>query len=223
MSTMLETSRTTSYHNVVIHGDCVKVMAGMPGESIDMILTDPPYLARYRSRDGRTIAGDDRGNWIAPAFSQMFRVLKRGRFCVSFYGWHQADQFLRAWRAAGFRIVGHLVFPKPYASASRFLAYRHEQAYLLAKGEPMRPGAVIPDVLPWRYTGNRLHPTQKPLCSLLPLITAFSSKDECILDPFCGSGSTLAAARYLGRRFCGIELQEEYWRTAKDRLRATGT
>src|SRR3546814_4951144 len=49
--------------------------------------------------------------------------------------------------AAGFRIVGHLVFKKRYASSARFLRYQHEQAYLLAKGTPRLPQRPIPDVL----------------------------------------------------------------------------
>jgi hypothetical protein len=61
---------------------------------------------------------------------------------VSFYGWNKADLFISAWRATGFRIVGHIVFLighivflKRYTSSARFLRYQHEQAYLLAKGD----------------------------------------------------------------------------------------
>jgi hypothetical protein len=42
------------------------------------------------------------------AFAEIFRVLRRDSFCVSFYGWHQADKFIAAWREAGFRLAGHL-------------------------------------------------------------------------------------------------------------------
>jgi site-specific DNA-methyltransferase (adenine-specific) len=111
--------------------------------------------------------------------------------------------FLAAWRAAGFRPVGHLVFPKSYASTTRFLRYQHEQAYLLAKGTPRRPDQPIPDMLEMRYSGNRIHPTQKPVSALVPLIESFSAPGELVLDPFCGSGSTLVAARRLGRRLSG--------------------
>jgi len=56
--------------------------------------------------------------------------LKSAAFCVSFYGWNKADLFIDAWRSAGFRIGGHLVFRKRYPSSTRFLRYQHEQAYL---------------------------------------------------------------------------------------------
>ena len=125
--------------DTVIHGDCIDIMRGMETGSVDMVLTDPPYITRYRSRDGQTVKNDDNDAWLAPAFAEAYRVLKPGGFCVSFYGWNQADKFLTAWRAAGFRPVGHIVFRKRHASAGRFLRYHHEQAYLLAKGQVQLP------------------------------------------------------------------------------------
>ena len=205
--------------NTVLQGDCVNVMRQFRSGSVDFVLTDPPYLAHYRSRDGRTVANDDDAAWLKPAFAEIFRVLCRDSFCISFYGWHQADKFIAAWREAGFRLAGHLTFPKQYASTERFLQYRHENAYLLAKGNPQPPTQRIPDVLEWKYSGNKLHPTQKPLCVLTPLIQSFSRPGDIVLDPFCGSGSTLLAAKLQGRRFIGIELDSRYSEIARDRLR----
>ena len=205
--------------NAVLKGDCVEVMRQFRTSTVDFVLTDPPYLAHYCSRDGRTVANDGNGAWLKPAFVQTFRVLRSDSFCVSFYGWHQADKFITAWREAGFRLAGHLTFPKQYASTERFLQYRRENAYLLAKGNPPQPAQRIPDVLEWKYSGNTLHPTQKPLCVLTPLIQCFSRPSDLVLDPFCGSGSTLLAAKLAGRRFVGIELDATYCDAARDRLR----
>jgi DNA modification methylase len=205
----------------VFNGDCVELLRQMRGGSVDFVLTDPPYLAHYRSRDGRTIANDADGAWLRPAFREIFRVLRRYSFCVSFYGWHQADKFIAAWREASFRLAGHLTFTKQYASTERFLRYQHEIAYLLVKGSPSRPAQPIPNVLEWKYSGNKLHPTQKPLCALRPLIRTFSRPGDVVLDPFCGSGSTLLAAEIEGRGFVGIELDPRYFEIALDRLRCT--
>jgi site-specific DNA-methyltransferase (adenine-specific) len=212
-------TRTRSPIGTVLSGDCIEVMRGLDRESVDFILTDPPYLVDYRSRDGRTIRNDADDRWLKPAFSEAYRVLRRDRFCISFYGWPHADKFMAAWRAAGFRIVGHLVFRKAYASSVRLLRYQHELAYLLAKGSPKQPTCPIPDVIDFRYTGNRLHPTEKPVSALLPLIGAFSEEGSLVLDPFCGSGSTLIAARQLRRHFLGIELDSQYHAIASQRLR----
>jgi hypothetical protein len=64
------------------------------------------------------------------------------------------DEFFHTWRSAGFRIVGHLVFRKQYASKSRFFKYQHEQTYLLAKGNPALPEDPITNVLDMPYSGN---------------------------------------------------------------------
>jgi adenine-specific DNA-methyltransferase len=207
-----------NFINQVVNGDCLAILPKLVPRSVDFVLTDPPYLAHYRDRSDRTVLNDDRNGWLAPAFAEIYRVLKPDHFCVSFYGWSQVDRFFAAWRAAGFRPVGHLVWPKRYASAHRFLGYCHEQAYLLAKGNPPLPRAAIPDVLEWRYTGNRLHPTQKPVPSLKPVIEAFTERGDIVLDPFAGAGSTLLAAKILGRRYIGIELDVEYVKAARRRL-----
>lgn len=204
--------------NRIVVGDCVKVLKTLPADRVDLAVTDPPYLVRYRSQDGRSIANDDNALWLVPAFAQIGRVLKPGRFCVSFYGWTQADRFLTAWRAAGLRAVGHFVFEKPYHSRERLLRYRHECAYLLAKGEPVRPQIVLPDVLEWSYSGDALHPTQKPLSGIVPLILAYSRQGDIVLDPFAGSGTTPLAAKLLNRRYIGIELDARYARLAQERL-----
>ena len=151
----------------VLCGNCIELMRLLATASLDFILTDPPYLVNYRSRDGRSIQNDADESWLVPAFDEAYRVLAWDRFCISFY---KVDRFLAAWRTAGFRPVGHLVFRKTYASTTRFLRYRHEQAYLLAKGYPPVPERPIPDVLDMRYSGNHLHPTQKPVSALRPLI-----------------------------------------------------
>jgi len=204
--------------NTVVQGNCIQVLRQFRSCSVDFVLTDPPYLAHYCSRDGRTVANDDDAAWLKPAFAEIFRVLCRDSFCVSFYGWHQADKFIAAWREAGFRLAGHLTFTKRYPSTQRFLQYHHENAYLLAKGNPPQPVQRIPDVLEWKYSGNKLHPTQKPLCVLTPLIQCFSQPGDFVLDPFCGSGSTLLAAQLQGRRFIGIELDARYCEVASTRV-----
>ena len=206
------------FRNTIINGDCVTILPQLPAGSVDFVLTDPPYITRYKSRDGRTVPNDDNDAWLKPSFAEMFRVLQRDRFCVSFYGWPHADRFMQAYRAAGFRVVGHFVFPKRYTSGSKFLRYQHECAHLLAKGNPKQPQNTIGDVIDWTYSGNKLHPTQKPLSVLLPMVETFSASGGVVLDPFAGSGSSLLAAKMLGRPFLGIELDAKYHAIASRRL-----
>lgn len=206
------------WENAILKGDCSKVLRRMPDACVDMVLTDPPYLVRYKDRAGRTVPNDDNAGWMYPAFSEIYRVMKLNSYCVSFYGWQQADRFLSVWKECGFTPVGHLVWVKQYASSVGHVQMKHEQAYLLAKGSPSAPKHPPADVLAWSYTGNRLHPTQKPVDGLVRLIKAFTEVNALVLDPFAGSGSTGAAAREACRRYTLIEKDEGYHKTALHRL-----
>jgi DNA modification methylase len=204
--------------NEVLQGDCTRVLRQLPDAHVDLVVTDPPYGVRYQDRFGRTVANDDDPSRILGAFTDLHRVLKPDSLCISFYGWGLVDEFFRAWRQAGFRPVGHIVWVKDYASRARFLRYRHEQAFLLAKGRPAIPSEPLDDIQPWVYSGNTDHPTQKAVRILTPLIEAFTQRGQLVLDPFAGSGSTLVAAAITGRRYLGIELEQKYCALARERL-----
>lgn len=206
--------------NRILRANCLEVMGLMPSNSIDFILTDPPYLVNYRSRDGRSIANDSNAEWVKPAYAEMYRILKPNSFCISFYGWQNAETFVTAFKEADFRLLGHFTFPKRYTSSVGYLRAQHENAYLLGKGEPQVPSYVIGDVIEFVYSGNKLHPTQKPLSVLIPLIETFCKSKGLLFDPFAGSGSTLEAAWCLGRSFLGVEIDLKYHAIAHERLQA---
>ena len=204
----------------IFHGNCIDILKKWNPESVDMILCDPPYLVNYRDKDGRGVPGDRTSEWLRPAFKEIARVLKKGRYCISFFGWNHAEKFLLAWKEAGLFPVGQFIFMKSYSSKNGVMRSTHESAYLLAKGRgaSRTPNFLLNSVIPWSYSGNKLHPTQKPVSSLTPLIGAFSDPHEIVLDPFMGSGSTGIASMEAGRRFLGIELDANYFAIAKERL-----
>lgn len=204
--------------NRVIHGDCVTVLRSLPSASIDLVVTDPPYLVRYRPRDGRRCDNDHSDHWLQPAFQEVYRVLKPNRFCVSFYGWPWIDRFMAVWKSCGFRPVSHLTWIKKHCSREGYTRSYHEVGYLLAKGRPAKPLRPLDDVLDWEYTHNVHHPNEKPVSGLIPLIEAFSNPDDIVLDPFAGSGSTALAAQACHRRFILIELSGQHCQTALARL-----
>ena len=67
-----------------------------------------------------------------------------------------------------------------------------------------------------------LHPTQKPVMAMLPLLLAFSRIGDIVLDPFAGSGTTAVAAKQLGRHYIGIEIDPAYAREADERVKQAG-
>jgi len=207
-----------TFRNRIIQGNCAAVMQSFPDGCVDLAVTDPPYLVGYRDRSGRTIAGDNSPAKVLPCFPELYRILKPNSLCVCFYGWNRIDLFMTAWKEAGFNPVGHIVWRKNYASRTGYVKACHEQAYLLAKGRPRPPRRPFRDVLPWEYSGNEFHPTEKAVSVLTPLIDSFSRPGDLVIDPFSGSGSTSIAAALARRDYCGIELERRYCNHARRRL-----
>ena len=222
---MNPTTRTPPYYCrgglTIYHADCRIVLPTFGDESFDFVLTDPPYLVNYHGRwdgDREPIVGDDTDDWLHPTYAELWRLLKPDTFCVSFYGWPQCDQFVGVWKHLGFRLVSHLAFVKNVWGLGRFTRGKHETAFLLAKGRPPRPAKGIADVIEWEREPDAFHPNQKPVHALYPLLASFAPAGGIVLDPFLGSGSTLRAAKDMGLRAVGIEVDEHYCRRAAARL-----
>lgn len=201
--------------------DCRDVLPGIAPGSVDLVLTDPPYLVDYQGRwgsDWDAIANDKDGSWLLPTFTEVYRVLSDAGVCVSFYGWPAVDQFMTAWKASGFRPVSHMVWVKNVWGLGYYTRGQHEQGFVLAKPGTRKPDRAISDVLDFRRVSEPVHPTQKPVGALRPIIDAFAPTNGVVLDPFMGSGSTLRAAKDLGRRAIGIDVEEKYCARAVETL-----
>jgi len=203
------------------HGDCRDVLPELPAESFDMVLTDPPYLVSYTGRWGKhhePIVGDSDPSWVHPAFCEIWRVLKRDSLCLSFYGWTNADIFLGTWKEIGYRPVSHIAVLKVHYGFGTYARTQHATAYLLAKGTPQRPVQTFSDVLVGELPSPLVHPNQKPIGPISQLITTFAPATGLVLDPFAGSGTTLIAARAVGRRAIGVEVDERFCEVVALRL-----
>jgi DNA modification methylase len=60
----------------ILPGDCAEEMQRIPNGTIDLVVTDPPYIAKYKDRSDRRVLNDDNWRWVAPTFSQVYRVLR---------------------------------------------------------------------------------------------------------------------------------------------------
>lgn len=206
------------FRNQIIEGDSARVLKEIPADSVDLIVTDPPYLVNYRDRDGRTLRNDTNAGGVMPVFQPIARVMKPNSYAVCFAGWSALPQFTSTWEAAGLRIVSQIIWQKSYASRKSFTEYRHESAFVLAKGNPAKPSHPLPSVMDWVYSGNRRHPTEKAVEIIAPLIRCFSKPGDLVCDPFSGSGSTSVAAALNGRDYIGIDIDTKHVATAKTRL-----
>ncbi len=69
--------------SLLYHGDCLVALPKLAPESVQLALTDPPYMVGYRDRSGRSIANDMNSDWLASGFAEMFRVLRRDSVCAA--------------------------------------------------------------------------------------------------------------------------------------------
>ena len=207
------------------NGDCLEVMKDIKDKSIDLIVTDPPYLidyqSNYRKNKYKKIKNDIKAEeLISNYFKECYRVLKDNTAMYSFCSWHNIDFFKREFEKY-FKLKNIIVWNKnntsmgdlkgSYAPKYEFILFGH-------KGRKLINGFRYPDVLEAKRTGNKLHPTQKPIDLLEIFIKASSDIGDIVFDGFMGSNSTGIASIKNNRRFIGIELDINYYNIAKQRI-----
>lgn len=222
----------------VIQGDCVEVLDRLIEEGelvgkVDACITDPPYNIskdnNINTMDGRQ--GIDFGEWDkgADLFSYMGRVytlLKPGASFVIFNDWRNLGDIADYSESLGFEVKDMLRWeksnPMPRNKERRYVVDYEVALWLVKPGDKWTfnrrtEGYERPKYVSGRDSG-KLHPTQKPVSLMEWLVKIHSNLDDIILDPFLGSGSTGVAALQTGRSFIGIERDETYYETAKNRL-----
>ncbi len=193
---------------------------------MDAIITDPPYGINYVSKAGARIKNDQSPFiWF---LYDAFRVLKSGESgrgsLICFTRWDVEQTFIDAMRMAGFNVRSEVIWDKVVhgmGDCKTQFAPTHENIIFAIKGKYSFPGHRPKDVITFsRIIGNQqmVHPTEKPVGLLSNLISSVTKPGDLILDPFAGSGSTLVAAKKTGRRFIGVELDDEYFAIAQRRI-----
>lgn len=210
----------------LVHGDCLEVMKLIPNESIDLIVTDPPYLINYKSHwnsQNKPISGDTDYDLIEKSIKEMYRVLKPNSAAYIFCSPKRIDYFMRCCLDAGFIIKNSIIWVKNnWTSGDLKASYgqQYEVILLLNKGRKYINGKRLTDV--WFFNRvsfqHQLHPNEKPVKLLEQCITKHSNEGDTVLDPFMGSGSTGIACIHTGRQFFGIEKDMDYFLIAKQRI-----
>lgn len=216
---------------MIVHGDCLEVMAGMGGGTVDLVLTDPPYGMGYQSnrrvatRQFDAIEQDDgfdaewNGRWMA----ECFRLLKADAHLYAFCSDHHLGDFRSVAESVGFTVKRTLVWVKDaWTSGDLTGDYGHRTEFVMFAQKGRRPlsGPRVGNVIDARRVppGQILHPTEKPVRVLRPLVLKSSAPGETVLDPFAGSGSTGVVCAEEGREFVGIERDAAYVAVAESRL-----
>jgi site-specific DNA-methyltransferase (adenine-specific) len=191
----------------LIEGDARKLLRALPEESVDLVLTDPPYRfargATYH-RPWFQELGDE--EWPA-LLRELYRVLRRDRHLYLFCDWRTLPVFKTAAQAAGFAVQKPLIWDKDWLGLGGG-AWRSRYEFILfcEKGARAGNSKRLPDVLRVRRP-HRGYPTEKPLSLLKTLIAQASLPGELVLDPFCGSGNVGRASGELGRQalLCDVD------------------
>lgn len=206
------------------HGDCREVLPTL--DIVQAIITDPPYGIDYQSawridKASRfdKLANDDvlSFDWLPVAT----KLLTCGPM-VCFCRWDVAETF-RIELARHLEVKSQGIWDRVahgMGDLGSALAPQHDTFWFGVKGTWAFPGTRPSSVYrSMRMTGEQLqHPTQKPESLMSEMVSDFTVAGDIVLDPFAGSGTTLAAAKRLGRKAIGIELNEKYCEVAARRL-----
>ena len=206
------------------HGDCLELMKDIPNGSVDLVLADPPYgmnfRSNYRKEKYQSLENDDSLDWLDDFVSEIFRILKNNSAVYCFCSWHKVDVFKSAFEKK-FKIKNIIVWEKNNTSMGDLkgsYAPKHEFIIFAHKGRRTLNGFRYPDIIKAKRTGNKYHPTEKPVDLLEIFITESSNTYEIVIDPFMGSGSTGVACVNTGRNFIGMELDAGYFEIAQKRI-----
>ncbi len=208
--------------------------------SVDLMLTDPPYAVSRKTgfssvKNGvqRFAVSMDFGEWdhqqidLAALAHETYRVLRRGGTAIVWYDLWKIGHLYDALAGAGFKMLRLIVWnktnPVPLNSKCTYLSNSREMAVVAVKGGgPTFNSAYDSGDYSYpipRHGGKRIHPTQKPLDLFRELILKHSSPGDLVIDPFLGSGTTAVAALQEGRAFAGCDIDESYIHAAKARMR----
>lgn len=226
-------------------GDALAILASLPANSVDAVLTDPPYCSggatageRQRSTRGKycstdakhdlpDFTGDTRDQrsflaWGSLWAAQCLRVARTGAICAVFSDWRQLPTMSDVLQVGGWVWRGIAAWEKP--SARPFLGRYTNQCEFVAWGTngPRARGGIATrgtiQAMPPRGA-NRVHITQKPV-EVMEWLLGPTAAGETILDPFMGSGTTGVACLRNGRQFIGIESDPAMFAKAVKRMEA---
>jgi len=216
--------------NKIYQGDCIEVLKTFPDESVDFVLTDPPYNVNLEYTEIEDNMDDERySDWCFEWLKELYRVLQNGCYAIVFTGDKKLFYIMKAIYKTDFIFHHFLKWNKPDCQrglSGTVLFYRTELAFVLSKGKSdikrIDRKTLYADTLIYRNTKpndkfNAVnHNARRPIPLYRQIIKGFGG--NVVLDCFMGSGTTAVACKQLGKEFIGIELSKEYCEIIKKRL-----
>lgn len=223
------------------YGDCLEMLKGVPDNSIDLLLTDPPYNVsrpnNFKTMGSAARIGMDFGEWdknfdTVRYISELPRILKDNANVVIFNSWENLSEIKKACEENNITIKRCLVLNKSNpAPFNRDRMFVNDVEFALwgvynSKNKPTkwtfnRQNPVEKCVINTTVQSSKLHPTMKDIKVITYLIEVLSNEGDTVLDPFIGSGTTAVAALKTNRNCIGFEIDENYFNIAQDRINRT--
>jgi len=219
--------------------DCFEFLAALRANSVDLVLTDPPYTISRKTGFQQVKNGVQRfavsmefGHWdtepidLQRLAAGLYRALRQGGTAIIWYDLWKFSHLSDAMSAAGFKMLRFLIWektnPVPLNQKATYLSNSREIAVVGVKGgkptfHSRYDNGVYRAPIP-RHNGSRIHPTQKPLDIFTQLVRKHSNRGDLVIDPFLGSGTSAIAALKTGRKFLGCDINAGYIKKARQRF-----
>ena len=223
--------------NKIINENAIEFMKALGNESIDLIVTDPPYKVTPKGCAGNsggmmitkeTMKGKIfKHNDIKPIdyIPEFYRLLKDGSHCYIMTNHVNLQEMLNVATECGFHFIKSLVWNKGNKIMGRFYMSQFEYILFFRKGKGKKINKCgtadilnVPNKKTKDENGKNLHDTEKPVELMKILVENSSQVGELVLDPFVGIGATAIACKELDRQYIGVELDEHYYNIAVNRI-----
>ncbi len=203
--------------NKVLLGDCRDILKDVPNDPRIIIITDPPYGINYTtgSKPNEQVFDVLQNDQQQMDFSFLFNRLEL-KILFGANNFYKQLPHKGTWFCWDKRLTESA--DKTLGSAFE-LAWCSKETGYYKMYRVLHGGVVNADAKIERGIHQRFHPTQKPIALMTKIIEDYTKEGDIILDPFCGSGSTLIAAKMSKRNYIGIEIDEKYYNITNERLR----
>jgi site-specific DNA-methyltransferase (adenine-specific) len=223
--------------------DSLSFLATIAKGVVDLVLTDPPYIISHETgfksvKEGvqRFAVDTEFGDWdksenfsmsdLEDSVKEYYRVLRDGGTAIIFCDLWKVSYVKEMMEKHKFKQIRFIDWvktnPVPLNSSRNYLTNAREVALLgVKRSKPTFNSSYHSGLYryPICHDKGRFHPTQKPLQFMKDLITTHSNENDVVLDTFAGAGTTLIAAKELGRQYLGCELDKEFYDKAEERLK----
>jgi DNA modification methylase len=220
--------------------DCIEFLKTVPSNSVDLFLTDPPYLISRKtgfleSKGPNTVErfkiSYEFGEWdqkqldLNSILSEAYRILKPSGTSIIFYDLWKIQELKEGYELNKFKQIRFLEWvktnPVPINSKVNYLTNAREVAILgVKKGNATFNSQYDNGIYsyPIYHNKDRFHPTQKSADLFSALIEKHSSAGDVVCDPFAGSATTAISCLRTGRNFIGTEIDKEYHSKSLERI-----